>query len=756
MNQKNFVQTRVLFGFSPVRLPRRVAVVVIISFTAAAASLTAAMPGAIPPRAHRPSPEAEETARQVEIRRTDYGVVHIKAENLRAAGFGMGYVQVEDYGDQVIRGLVSARGELARIEGRRQLNTDARNRERYTHAVETYHHVPTEVRAVLEGFADGVNHYIRRNPDDVPAWAEPYFTGHDVAARDIGWYSAAVASRFVRRLQSGGVDETDPDDAAPHPDDGSNTWALNGSRTTSGHAILMRNPHLMWTAGYYEAHITVPGVLDFYGDFRIGGSFGIIGGFNRHLGWSTTNNDVRGHEFYVLETAPDSPDHVLFDGGTLPITTRTLMLRYRDGDGEGEDIRESRHTPLGPVIHEDGERVYVIRDAHHGQYRMGEQWLAMMRAANLDEWLDAMRLRARPSSNFHYADRDDNIFYVWNAALPDLPHPPGDDRTAFRASGSDEVWTRLVPFENLPQLLNPKGGYLRNENDSPHYTNMHQVLDADDFPPNVERPRLRLRSQHGIELLHNDERFSLEDNVRLKHSMRILLADRAKADLLAAVREGAPDPEVAAAADLLESWDNTVARESRGAVLFAEWWDLYKTAAGGSGHWFARNWTEEDPVNTPRGLGNPEAAARAFADAVAQTKEQFGSWDVAWGDVHRVRIGDLDLPVGGATGELGAFRIFGFRGDDDGKRRVIRGDCWVLAVEFSDPPRARSILAYGQSNREDSPHHTDQAALFAANEMKEVAFTEEQIQAKLIRRYHPGHPDLPLNPGSGGSIDDQP
>ena len=55
------------------------------------------------------------------------------------------------------------------------------------------------------------------------------------------------------------------------PDEGSNAWAFAPSRTKSRQAILLRNPHLKWNAGYYEAHITVPGVVDFYGDFRIGG-----------------------------------------------------------------------------------------------------------------------------------------------------------------------------------------------------------------------------------------------------------------------------------------------------------------------------------------------------------------------------------------------------------------------------------------------------------------------------------------------------
>ena len=75
---------------------------------------------------------------------------------------------------------------------------------------------------------------------------------------------------------------------------------------------------------------------------------------------------------------------------------------------------------------------------------------------------------------------------------------------------------------------------------------------------------------------------------------------------------------------------------------------------------------------------------------------------------------------------MGCFRVLNFDDDGDGKRRVDGGDGWVIAVEFTDPPRAYSILGYGQSAKEDSPHHWDQAALFARGEMKSVAYTTER------------------------------
>jgi acyl-homoserine-lactone acylase len=79
-----------------------------------------------------------------------------------------------------------------------------------------------------------------------------------------------------------------------------------------------------------------------------------------------------------------------------------------------------------------------------------------------------------------------------------------------------------------------------------------------------------------------------------------------------------------------------------------------------------------------------------------------------------------------------------FQEAEDGKRVAAGGDGWVLAVEFGDQPRAYSILAYGQSSKDDSPHFNDQAELFASNRMKRVAFTEDEIRDQLIRSYRPG------------------
>ncbi|MFC1574879.1 penicillin acylase family protein [Gemmatimonadota bacterium] len=299
------------------------------------------------------------------------------------------------------------------------------------------------------------------------------------------------------------------------------------------------------------------------------------------------------------------------------------------------------------------------------------------------------------------------------------------------------MWTELYSFDELPQLLNPRGGYLQNCNDSPHYTNLYEPLDPAGFPTNFPEPSLRFRSQNSLELVHNDRILSLEDVVELKHSMGMVLADRVKNDLVAAVRATAPGGEVAEAVELVASWDNRAARDSRGAVLFKLWFNRYRaTTPRAQLYW--EPWSESDPTGTPRGLGNLERAVDAFVWAVEEANSRFGSWDVAWGEVHRIRAGDLDIPVGGCTGDLGCFRVIGFQEDEDGKYRGSRGDAWVLAVEFGETPRAYSVLLYGNSSLEDSPYFYDQAEMFADNRMKPVAFTEEDIQRDLVTRYRPG------------------
>lgn len=225
----------------------------------------------------------------------------------------------------------------------------------------------------------------------------------------------------------------------------------------------------------------------------------------------------------------------------------------------------------------------------------------------------------------------------------------------------------------------------------------------------------------------------------MKHSYRMILADRVKADLLAAWAAVQPTPEIASALEVIRKWDNTVAPESNGGLLFETWWLRYAQGVRSDTALYAAPWTPADPLRTPRGLADPARAREAFTWAVGETIRRWGKLDVAWGEVHRVRRGEVDVPVGGCSGALGCFRVLSYRPDSTtGKRAAASGDGWILAVEFGEIPRAMSILAYGESQKETSPYFSNQAAMFARGELKPVAFAERDVDAATAKKYRPG------------------
>lgn len=674
------------------------------------------------------------TAKDVTIRRTEYGVPHILSSTLRGAAFGLAYCELEDYGEPVITRLLSAQGNMALIEGPDAIQSDMISQQVRTIVANRYDQLSSETRDLLEGFAEGIMFYIQNNSAEFLAYRQFNFNGIDVAAASTFVTQPLRGKRILDKMK---IRKAQLDSLKADNESGSNTWAFGPEKTKSGHAILMRNPHLSWQAGYYEAHLTVPGKLNFYGDFRIGGLFGIVGGFNNRLGWSTTNNNPDIDEFYAFSVDPQQPDHYLLDGKSIPIQRKLVEVEFKNGEGTGLEKKEFLSTLHGPVVAREAGKVYVLKRAGHLEVRRAEQFTRMMLAQNIDEWKAAMRMQAITQSNYTYADADKNIFYVWNGTIPKLPVASGGDSVAIQVNNEHQIWSELIPFDELPKLQNPKGGYLHNENDPFHFTNLHEIMEPKDFPLYFAKPRLRQRSQHSLGLIHNTDKYSLEEVVELKHSMRMEIAYQLKDDLLLALKKFRPRKDVKKAMRLINSWDNSVHAHSKGGVLFAEWYALYQKKRNGKPI-FKTPWQFEQPLSTPSGLANDKDAVDAFIQAVHETKEKFGAYDAAWGSVHRIRHGDMDLPASGCPGGLGCFRVLGFRNAPDGKRQVYRGDGWQFAVEFSNPPKAYSILAYGQSNDPTSAHHTDQLELFANNKMKRVAFTEAEIRSTLIRSYKPG------------------
>jgi len=156
----------------------------------------------VAPRAYQAGRASEaELWREVEVVRTAHGVPHIRAANLRAAGYALAWVQCEDYGTRTPMQLAEMRGLGARFLGRSAVDASISGLRDRARAVETYHLLEPETRDIYDGFAAGVNRYIALHPAQFPAGMPSDFSGYDVATLHIGdGPTAARVRRFVTAL----------------------------------------------------------------------------------------------------------------------------------------------------------------------------------------------------------------------------------------------------------------------------------------------------------------------------------------------------------------------------------------------------------------------------------------------------------------------------------------------------------------------------------------------------------------------------
>jgi acyl-homoserine-lactone acylase len=631
-------------------------------------------------------------------------------------------------------------------------------------------------REVLEGFAGGYNLYVRQHRDTLPPWV-PEITGADALALTHADTPSDVASpALVRALQQKYPDGTAAPaapqrsddllghDAALGNDDGSNALALAGSRTASGAAILLGNPHLRWEQLYWEAHVKVPGRLDFYGSTLVGFPW-LRAGFNDRLGYVQTNNTSDNWDVFTLPLDPARPDHYLFEGQSRPLVRVDVAVEVKQDTGTLTTERRTYwRSHLGPIVHRNATTAFAFRSTRADAWKWFEGFWRLSHARSLRDYMKTMSTRFSPESNYTYADADGNIFYLWNSRIPRRVQDGTSYELDVPGGTRKYVWADLHPTKDLPQLLNPAGGYIQNANNPPWFVSLRQKLDPARYPAYFERGELALRAQLALDMLEAREKFSVEDVKRFKFETRLLLAERVKPALLAAIdARPAPAEELVQARAVLGAWDDRASAASRGAVLFQRFWETYRAEVRQP---YEEAWDAARPTGTPRGIADVEAALKRLTEAVRWTRATYGAADVAWGDANRYRFGDIDLPGEGASGQLGAYRVqqYDTVAGKDGSVRIAgwaeadrelagSGDGWVLIVHFTRPMQAYSVLAYGETTDRASPHSRDQIRIFANRELRPAWYTDAEVTAHLEREYCPERGRVYLRNGAPAADD---
>ena len=675
-----------------------------------------------------PAPDAGPRVERSEILWDTWGVPHVYGRTVEDLGYGYGWAQAQAHADAILRLYGLARGRGAEYWGERFAGSD-----RLVRAMgipqagrEGYDAQEGEFRRYLDSFVAGFNAYARAHPEAI---ADSVKAVLPVTGADLVAHGHRVMFTFLA-ITGGNPPPVGMDGAPPAAAPGSNAWAIAPRRSASGNAMLLANPHLPWTEPlmrFTEAHLVGPG-MDVSGTTLIGLPVIAIG-FNDRLGWSHTVNTIDAFDLFTLRLAEGG---YRMDGAVRPFETRTDTLRIRQADGslrtEELAIRSSVH---GPVVSASDTTATAVAVQGLDQHGMLRQWWDMGRARSLPEFENALRRLQVSMFNVVYADRAGRIFYLFNGRVPVRGQTSfAQAQGPVRGDTSATLWRGVHGYDDLPRLVDPAPGFVQNSNSPPWFATRPTPLDTARYPSYLAPRWVGLREQRALHMLAADSSITFDELLAMRHSSRMLLADRILDDLIPAARASGR-PLAMQAADVLERWDRQAEPESRGAMLFMIWAYRVLEPIPETGRGFARRWSPADPVGTPDGLGDPAAAIAALEQVAELMNTRMGGMDVPWGQVNRIG----ELPGNGAPGDpLGVFHVIAYAQQGEAFQAVF-GDTYVAAVEFTPGgPRAQAVLAYGNASQPGSPHNGDQLRLIAEKRMRPAWRTRADVEANLESR----------------------
>jgi len=720
-----------------------------------------------------PADPGTDLAAQVTIYRDAWGVPHVHGATDAAAAFGFAYAQAEDNFPQVEENFVRALGRASELFGEETLADDWLNRSLQVEALarSEYQQADEKLRALLDGYAAGLNHYLDTHPDVHPRLLErfaPWYPlalirylyyqrgflgGAGLAPDEIEAAMAASAGTETARLEPALVRGAPL--ALPRSERGSNSWAVMPERTAAGHALLLINPHLPFfgPSQVYEGHVLSDEGWNFSGYTRLGFPLPYVG-FNEELGWASTDNAADLVDLYAERfDVPDDPLAYRYGGGHREASERTETIGIRGADGTvAERHFTLRATHHGPVVAVRGGKPLAVRMAKLEEPGWLAEWYAMTRATSFEEFLRAASRLDMLFGNYLYADREGNIFYAYNAAVP--VRSEAFDWSA-PVDGSDPAteWQGYHPMGDLPQVLNPPSGWIQNCNGTPFLSTSEGNPDPKDFPPPMVPEGDNARSRNARRILSGLHAVSFDQWAHLSYdTFSLTAAEEIPALVEDWQRLAGEDPERAAAlrepVELLETWDRVSTVDSEATTLFV--------------YWFETRWRLEHGEG--EAADDPWRSLTALASAVAHLRERWGSWKVPWGEANRLqRIASAGpATTDGPTGTPGAP---GRRFDDDApsfpsaglpswagavftqwssevdgarRRYGIGGNSYVAVVDLGPRVQARSLLVFGASADPDSEHHLDQAERYLSGDYKPAWLTLDEVRTHAVRSYHPG------------------
>ena len=592
---------------------------------------------------------------------------------------------------------------------------------------------------------------------------------------------------------------------------GSNGWAVGSDLSENGKGMVLGNPHFPWFGElrFYENHLTVTddpdlGAMNVYGGSLIGVP-GVQIGFTKGFGWTHTVSFSAKFSFYKLKLKTGDPMVYVVDGEERKITGREESVEVKQADGSLKTVTRTYYrSEVGvmaalPAVGEwTKESAFCIRDGNENNYQMISHFLAINQAESVAHARKVLaEVQGMPWVNLMGADDAGKVLFSDACSEPNLSTAAlaqhaqsikdGDFLTAFAfklgaflldGSKAHNDWQvdpsgaredGLVACSKVPLL--ERTDYVANANESHWLTNAKAPLTGFTSVFGLEETVRSLRTRVGLHLLTTagdggamgeDGKFSLPELQSVVHDGWAMSAVLLKDDVVSLCAEvtsvmlDGDVVEIKPACDVLAKWDGHYRADSKGAVLFREWFADYDDSTDSAVLW-ATPFDLKDPIGTPNTLkinGTVKAKALAMlalASAVQRMNDRKMPLDTALGEQQYTIKQGARLPVPGAYHEEGAFNVIGWSPGRDGTLNpsfssaktvndksglttkgypINYGSSFVMALQFTDKgPQARTLVTYSQSAEPDSPWHQDQTKMFAARTWKTALFTDAAIAA---------------------------
>ncbi len=513
----------------------------------------------------------------------------------------------------------------------------------------------------------------------------------------------------------------------PNPHNGSNNWALAGSKTLSGSPILANDPHLELSLPsiWFEIQLTDSSGTS-YGASLPGSPF-VISGFNDHIAWGITNAQRDVKDYFEIKFKDDKKDAYWYKGAWEPTSLRIEEIKVKDGETVYDTVA---YTVFGPVMFEAGfpdktagSRNLAVRWIGHDGSDEGVTFYRLNRAKNYQEFVDAISTFTCPAQNFIFASKTGDIAVWQQGKFPARWHKQG----IFVMPGHDDTyqWQGYIPQNENPHVVNPARGFLESANQRP--------ADAT-YPYYIPGSYITARGIAIEQKLEKITKATTEDIRRLLNDYDNVTARAVGPALINFTNEQQLDEDAKRYLDLVKTWDFRADPGSKAQTVYQAWMDSLKVVV----------WMDElsqatpsapmpeeqvlielllkdsisvfyDDVNTPERETARDVVTSALNKAAGRlvTAEREGKLE--WSKFKNPSIFHLlkdalpsfarrGLPVGGYNNTINAIT-------------VSHGPSWRMLVHLTDETEAYGVYPAGQNGNPGSKYYDNFVDTWVKGEM---------------------------------------